>query len=323
MAMIDFVSLRNSSGMQVTLSNWGARVTSILFPAKQGLQEMLMTYENPADFARDRFYVGATCGRVCNRIADGAFELNGQNYSLSRNSDGNCLHGGIDGFAHKYWLIDRQSMNDRYVSMKLQSRNGDQGFPGTLEVIVSYELSENNQLTITYEATTDRATPVNLTNHAYFNLGESDCRNLKLEIDAGYYLNVDETGIPTGELLSVDGGMFDFRNARNIASLDPSTGCKMEECFDHCFVLESNANPSARLRSEQSGITLKLFTDQSSLQLYTGHFLCDEFNAFQGICLEAQNYVDAINHQHFPDSVIKPDQTYSRFITYDFQQTHR
>lgn len=320
--MIDFVTLRNASGMQVTLSSWGARVTSILFPSKQGLQEMLMTYENRADFARDKFYVGATCGRVCNRISGGAFDLNGQSYLLSRDSDGNCLHGGIESFAQKDWQIDRRYMTDTHVRMRLHSHNGDQGFPGTLEVEVSYNLSDDNQLTITYEATTDMATPVNLTNHAYFNLGEPDCRSLKVEINSEYYLEVDETGIPSGELLSVEGGMYDFRNAREITLMDPSLNRKTDKCFDHCFVLESNAKPSARLFSEQSGVTLTLFTDQPSLQLYTGHFLCDEFTAFQGICLEAQNYIDAINHQHFPDSVVEPSQRYRRFITYDFQQTH-
>ena len=178
MSGLETVSLTNKNGMRVEIINFGARVKSIKFRVNNILTEMTLGYGTAEEYLNDDVYLGATCGRVCNRIAGGKFELDGCQYQLPLNDGENCLHGGDNNFSLRYWQIDRQTINHSSVTLLLVSDHGDQGFPGTLNMSVTYELRADNKLSIQYSANTDLTTLINLTNHAYFNLGEKDCESL-------------------------------------------------------------------------------------------------------------------------------------------------
>jgi aldose 1-epimerase len=185
---LETVLLTNDNGMLVEVINFGGRIKSIKFPVNSKSTEMILGYASAQEYLSDEFYLGATCGRVCNRIAGGKFELAGRQYQLPLNDGMNCLHGGDNNFSLRIWQMDKQTLTQSSVTLSLVSDDGDQGFPGTLSVSVTYELSEDNKLNIQYSANTDLATPVNLTNHAYFNLGEKDNQSLYLQIKSSAYL---------------------------------------------------------------------------------------------------------------------------------------
>ncbi|QDP02404.1 aldose epimerase family protein [Thalassotalea sp. PS06] len=313
------VTLTNGNGMEVTLLNLGARLASIKFAGK----EMLVTYADLNGFLNDDLYLGATCGRVCNRISDGRFILDGENYTLAQNNGGNCLHGGDDNFSYRFWDIQEEGLTEQSVTMTLHSEDGDQGFPGNLDVSVSYRLTGDNQLHIDFQAKTDKATPVNLTNHAYFNLGEKSGQALQLQLMASTCLNRADNEMPDGTFRSVLNTDFNFRELTSVGERQQHTQDPELVAmggFDHCFILDNSpfATPKARLVAESQGIEMRLYTDQTAVQFYTGKYLDGEFESYQGLCLEAQNYTDAVNQAHFPNSVLRPEQTYQQTIVYEF-----
>ncbi|MDG1731515.1 MAG: galactose mutarotase, partial [Thalassotalea sp.] len=238
------VLLHNDYGMTVEIINFGARIKSVKFPINTLLEskkstEMILGYDDAVDYLTDDFYLGATCGRVCNRIAGGKFELDGRQYQLPLNDGENCLHGGIDNFSMRYWKVDEETVTDTSVTLSLISPNGDQGFPGKLALSVTYQLSADNKLTIEYSANTDLATPVNLTNHAYFNLGEGNCELLQLQIMSSEYLETNVDNIPTGNILSVAGTDYNFKEPTSIGYRQQHTedeSLKTKNGYDHCFV---------------------------------------------------------------------------------------
>lgn len=315
--------------MSVEIINLGARIKSIKFPVDNFLgnkkqTEMILGYDTAEDYLTDEFYLGATCGRVCNRIADGKFELAGEQYQLSLNDGDNCLHGGADNFSIRRWCIDEETLTKTSVTLSLVSPNGDQGFPGTLKLSVTYQLSADNQLSITYFGNTDLITPVNITNHAYFTLGEKDCQSLYLQMMSSAFLESNEHNIPTGNITEVVDTDYNFREPacigkRQQASKDESLLAK--HGYDHCFVLDNTPfeQPKAILTSLKNQISLSVYTDQTAIQFYTGYYLSGNFHAYQGVCLEAQNYTDAENNKHFPSNALKPCQTYQRSIRYKFE----
>ena len=321
------IILRNDYGMSVEIINFGARIKSIKFPVNDKATEMVLGYDSPQEYLTDPFYLGATCGRVCNRIAGGKFQLAGRQYQLTQNDGENCLHGGIDNFSMRYWKIDEETVTDTSVTLSLVSPNGDQGFPGKLELSFTYQLSADNKLTIEYSANTDLATPVNLTNHAYFNLGEGNCELLQLQIMSSEYLETNVDNIPTGNILSVAGTDYNFKEPTSIGYRQQHTedeSLKTKNGYDHCFVLDETPfeQPKAILTSLKNQISLSVYTDQSAMQLYTGYYLSGQFVSYQGLCLEAQNYTDAENHKHFPSNVLKPNQEYQRKIVFGFASTN-
>lgn len=321
--MIEFITLNNANKMHVTICNLGARITSILFPCQDQLQEMLVTYAEPEHYIKDEFYLGATCGRVCNRIANGQFALDGKHYQLSTNDNGNCLHGGTNNFATRYWQIDQHTLRNNYLRLLLTSSDGDQGFPGEVTAAVEYELNDDNELSMQFSATTDQATPINLTNHCYFNLGESDAQDLLVSINAEQILEKTNTGIPTGKLLSIAGSLFDFRSQKSLNEQYSTPNYQAffnTDDYDHCYVLANSQSPHATLSSVKNGIQMVLQTDQPAIQFYSGRYLASPFKPHQGLCLEAQNYTDAINQPHFPSSVLAPNSVYKRFIRYSFKK---
>ena len=313
--MHQLITLSNETGMQVTVSNFGARLTSILFPTQNGLQEMLLTYQDPQDFKGDPFYLGTTCGRVANRIAGGQFSIGTDVYLLSKNEESTCLHGGREGFSHRYWAV--KTSNKNTVELALTSPDGDQGFPGEVSVTARFCLSDTNCLTLEYHATTTKACPINLTNHAYFNLGEEDISNLLLTLNAECYLEKNANNLPTGKILPVKDTKFDFTSTRTLLTnthLDnPVSG------YDDCFVLDKTKTVAAELISKRNEIKLQLMTNQPGIQVYSGGFLSSPFKQGAGVCLEAQNFPNAINISHFPNSVVLPAQVY--YYTTQFQFT--
>jgi len=317
------VRLVNGNGMSVDIINFGARIKSIKFPVHGVSTEMALGYASIQEYLTDEFYLGATCGRVCNRIAGGKFEFDGREYQLSQNDGDNCLHGGIDNFSMRFWKINSESVSDSSVTLSLISPNGDQGFPGTLNVSVTYQLSEDNKLCIQYSANTDLATPVNLTNHAYFNLGEKDCQSLYLQMMSSAYLESNTSNIPSGNIISVAQTDYSFREPASIGYRQKNTvdeSLCSKNGYDHCFVLDNTSfeQPNAILTSLKNQVSLSVYTDQPAVQLYTGFYLSGQFSKYQGLCLEAQNYTDAENNKHFPSNIVKPSHQYQRKIIYQF-----
>jgi len=321
---LETIILCNDYGMSVEIINLGARIKSIKFPVNAKPTEMILGCDSATDYLTDEFYLGATCGRVCNRIANGKFELDGRQYQLPLNDGENCLHGGVDNFSMRCWKIDEKKVSDTSVTLSLVSPHGDQGFPGGMRVSVTYQLSADNELSIQYFANTDLMTPVNLTNHAYFNLGENGCESLYLQMMSSAFLETNNQNIPTGNLTEVLGTDYNFREPACIGkrqknSQDESLIAK--HGYDHCFILDNTPFDQAKaiLTSLKNQVSLSVFTDQAAIQLYTGFYLNGKFSAYQGLCLEAQNYTDAENNKHFPSNILKPNQTYQRQIIYKFK----
>ena len=320
---LELITLTNDYGMSVEIINFGARIKSIKFPVNAKATEMILGYGSATDYLTDEFYLGATCGRVCNRIAGGKFELAGRQYQLPLNDGDNCLHGGDNNFSLRHWQVCKRTLTNSSVTLSLVSADGDQGFPGNLELSVTYQLSADNKLIIEYSANTDLATPVNLTNHAYFNLGEKDCQSLYLQMMSSALLETDSANIPTGNILSVAATDYNFREPAAIGYRQQHTedeSLKTKNGYDHCFVLDNAPfeQPKAILTSLKNQISLSVYTDQAAIQLYTGYYLSGKFGSYQGLCLEAQNYTDADNNKHFPSNVLRPNQQYQRKIIYKF-----
>jgi len=310
--------------MSVEIINFGARLKSIKFPVNSKPTEMVLGYKSPQDYLTDEFYLGATCGRVCNRIAGGKFTLAGRQYQLPLNDGENCLHGGPDNFSLRYWQVCKRTLTNSSVTLSLVSSSGDQGFPGNFALSVTYQLSADNKLTIEYSGNTDLATPVNLTNHAYFNLGEQDCQSLYLQMMSSTLLETDTANIPTGNILPVADSDYNFREPAVIGYRQQHTedeSLKTKNGYDHCFILDNTpfAQPKAILTSLKNQIILSVYTDQTAIQLYTGFYLTGKFASYQGLCLEAQNYTDADNNKHFPSNILQPNQQYKRKISYKFE----
>jgi aldose 1-epimerase len=317
------VTLTNDYGMSVEIINFGARIKSVKFPVNSVPTEMILGYESAQAYVTDEFYLGATCGRVCNRIAGGKFKLNGQEYQLPLNDGINCLHGGDDNFSLRYWQVDKKTLTNNSVTLLLLSVDGDQGFPGTLNISVTYQLSADNKLSIKYLGNTDLATPINLTNHTYFNLGEKDCQSLYLQMRSSAFLETDAANIPTGNIVSAARSDYDFREPASIGKRQRNSqdeSLKTKNGYDHCFVLDNSPFEQAKatLTSMENQISLSVYTDQPAIQLYTGFYLSGKFSAYQGLCLEAQNYTDADNNKHFPTNVLKENQQYQRTIVFEF-----
>ena len=324
--LMQTVLLANDNGMSVEIINFGARIKSIKFPLNGKATEMTLGYSSAADYLTDEFYLGATCGRVCNRIAGGKFSLDGREYQLSKNDGNNSLHGGEQSFSSLFWQIEGQSQTRSKVTLSLISEDGDQGYPGTIKISVTYQLSTDNKLSIKYLANTDLATPINLTNHAYFNLGEDSCESLSLQIMASAFLESDSTNLVTGKILAVAGTDYNFKEPANIGERQRNSQDKSlqeKNGFDHCFVFDDTSfeQPKAVLTSLKNRVTMSLYTDQPAMQLYTGFYLAGQFKSYQGLALEAQNYTDAVNIKHFPNSVLSPCEQYQGEIVLAFMAT--
>ena len=327
--------LKNHNGMSAAFTNYGGRLVSLLVPGKDGKPvDVVVGFDSQAGYekATERYF-GGTIGRYGNRIANGKFSLDGKVYTLSVNNGRNTLHGGKNGFQEVVW--DATQPNDSTLVLNYLSKDGEEGFPGNLNVTVTYALSSDNELKMDYKATTDKKTVVNLTNHAFFNLngeGSGTINDHVLQVNASNYTPVDSTLIPTGKKEPVSGTPFDFRQPTSIGKRvnDNNEQLKFGKGYDHNFVLdtkgEQGLNHAATIRGNKSGITMDIFTTEPGLQFYGGNFMQGQ-NTFKSgakddfrtaFCLETQHFPDSPNQPSFPSTVLQPGKEYHSSSVYKF-----
>ena len=328
-------TLKNKNNMVASLTNYGGRIVSLLVPDSSGkLVDVVVGFDRVSDYVTSTEpYFGATIGRYGNRIAKGSFVIDGKTYQSSINNAPNMLHGGKMGFQNVVW--DAEQTNDQTLVLTYLSKDMEEGFPGNLKVKVTYTLTDDNELKLDYEATTDKITVVNLTNHAFFNLngeGSGNILNHTLEVNADKYIPVDTTLIPTGKILPVDGTPFDFRKMVAIGKRisEDNEQLKNGLGYDHNFVLNrSNTNglqAAATVTGDKSGITMQVLTTEPGLQFYSGNFMQSKNTFKSGVkddfrtafCLETQHFPDSPNQPSFPSTLIKPGETYRSTSVYKF-----
>lgn len=325
--------LKNKNNVQAAITNYGGRLVGFLTPDKNGnLIDVVVGFENIDKYVKTTEpYFGATIGRYGNRIAKGKFELDGKQYSLAINNGQNSLHGGKVGFQDVVW--DANQVDDHTLELNYLSADMEEGYPGNLNVKVTYTLTDDNELKIDYVATTDKKTVVNLTNHAFFNLngeGSGPILDHVLQINADKYTPVDSTLIPTGELEPVKGTPFDFNEPTAIGKRidEENEQLKNGLGYDHNYVLNggSGLKPAATVVGDQSGIVMEVFTEEPGLQFYSGNFMQSK-NTFKGgskddfrtaFCLETQHFPDSPNQPDFPSTILNPGQTYKTSSVYKF-----
>ncbi len=317
------------NGLIVKITNYGGIITSIQMPGRDGRKEELTTgFDSLEPYLGDHPNFGVIVGRFANRIANGRFAIDGKEYHLPVNNGPNHLHGGPDGFHSQLWGYTLDTQNDRAVlKLSLTSPHMDAGYPGRLETQVTYTVFDDNRLRMDFHATTDQATHVNLTGHAYFNLGgfSETIEGHQLMLNAHQYLELDDVQIPTGRKRNCRGTAFDFRKPARLSDNRVPHAYEM----DHCFVLDEDRGPgtaAAMLCHEASGRRLKVFTTQPGIQVYTSNFLDGSISGHNGIsyqkhhaiCLETQHFPDAPNQPAFPSTLLRPGETYQHSIQYVF-----
>jgi aldose 1-epimerase len=332
-APVEIFTVTNGNGVEVRAISFGGIITSLRVPDRTGQSaDIVLGYDTPGDYARNNSpYFGAIIGRYGNRIAKGRFSLDGAIYTLATNNGPNHLHGGVRGFDKVAWSGEA---TDEGVRFGYVSKDGEEGYPGTLSVRVTYTLNDRNELAVDYEATSDKPTIVNLTQHSYFNLAGQGARDIldhRLQIDADRYTPVDPTLIPTGELAPVAGTPFDFRQPTPIGARigDDHPQLKNGLGYDHNFVLNRSGEGlrhAARVVDPASGRTLDIATTEPGLQFYSGNFLDGSitgkagrtYQKRYGFCLETQHFPDSPNHPDFPSAVLRPGQTYKSRTVFTF-----
>ena len=328
--------LSNKNGMEISVINYGGIITSLKAKDRNGkYQDIVLGFNSLPPYEDENPYFGALIGRYGNRIANGNFKLDGQSYKLDINNPPNHLHGGLKGF-HKVVWNPKEIINDRNVSLELTylSKHMEEGYPGNLDVKVTYTLNNKDELSVIYEAETDKKTIINLTQHSYFNLSgdfSEDILDHQIKINADAFLPVDETLIPTGEIRSVHGSPFDFRKSKLIGQ-DIDTNNKQIEFgkgYDHCWVINNQSNglrSVATAYHSESGRVLDVYSDLPGLQFYSGNFLDGtlkskgegHYELRSGFCLETQYYPDSPNQQNFPSVILKPGDVYNSNTVFKF-----
>ncbi len=315
-------TIQNAHGLRAKILTYGGRLCQLLVPDRNGvLGDVIGGYDEISFYEKQGDDQGALIGRVGNRIARGRFSLDGREYTLECNNGKNHLHGGFCGFQSKLWEVVEHE--EDLLILRVISPDGEGGYPANLEVTVTYRLTLENGLRISYRAESDGATPINLTNHAYFHLGgyeKGDIRSLRLWLDADTYLPTDDELIPTGEIRSMVGTPFDFRTPKLIGEgIDlPDADLLTAGGFDHCFNFTGGATEVPVLRGElydaESGRAMEIYTDMPCVQVYSGNFLGDAERPFKGgipqkkqglVCLETQKMPDSVNHPNFTDTVLR------------------
>jgi len=328
-------TLKNRHGMEVRLLDLGGIITHLFAPDRNGqFEDVVLGFDDLSPYLTDSPYFGALIGRVGNRIANGRFELGGKVYELDQNDGENHLHGGYEGFDKKLWQA--LTFNDQRgagVTLKLLSEDGDQGYPGNLRVQVNYILTDDNQLITEYHATTDHSTPVNLTQHSYFNLaGQGDVRDHQLQLNASRYTPVSTKLIPQGELEPVAGTPFDFTQSKAIgADIDQPHEqlLRANGGYDHNFVVDAEPGKreqlAARAVEPTSGRVLEVWTEEPCFQLYTGNFLDgtlkgkgQTYTKHGAFCVEPQHFPDSPNQARFPSIVLEPSDIYRTRMSFRF-----
>ncbi|WP_234573442.1 aldose epimerase family protein [Rhodohalobacter sp. 614A] len=331
----DLFVLQNQQGMKVGITNYGGRIVSWLAPDKNGeYDDIVLGFDSIDGYLNaNEVYFGALIGRYGNRIQKGQFSLNGETYSLATNNGQNHLHGGPGGFHNVVW--DASQLDDQHLVLTYFSEDGEEGYPGNLSVKVKYTLTPQNELKIDYTATTDSPTPINLTNHAFFNLGGAASGTInehELTIYGSKYTPVDSTLIPTGEMTAVEGTPFDFTSSKAIGEDLSADNTQLEygQGYDHNFILDKEQpgklTQAAKVTDPASGRTMEVFTTEPGIQFYGGNFLDGSDTGKEGqpythrtaFCLETQHFPDSPNHPDFPSTVLNPGEIYHSLSIYKF-----
>jgi len=335
--IIDIYTLTNRNGAEIKITTYGGIVTSFKLPDRNGnLADVVLGYDNLADYLKMNPYFGSTIGRYGNRIGQAKFILDNQEYNLAQNDGPNNLHGGVKGFDKVIWDAEPVTGNES-VSLKLHylSKDGEEGFPGNLDVLVIYTLTNENALQIDYSASTDKATVVNLTHHTYWNFageGSGDILNHELTLNAETFTPVDSGLIPTGEIIPVEGTPMDFRTATAIGkNIDADyEQLKIAGGYDHNWVLNkaemNQLTLAAKVYEPSSGRTMEIYTTEPGIQFYSGNFLDGriigknghKYNFRNGFCLETQHYPDSPNKPDFPSVVLRPGEIYKTTTIHRF-----
>jgi aldose 1-epimerase len=330
---VTLYTLKNSKGMEVQIMNYGAIITKIMVPDKNKvIEDVVLGFDSVADYIKDSPYFGAVVGRYGNRIAAGKFSLDGKNYSLAAQNNGQHLHGGLKGFDKKVWKMLSQKPGS--LTLSYLSKDGEEGFPGNLEVQVTYTLTEDNAIAMDYTAKTDQATVLNICNHSYFNLtgnAKRDVLDHTIQLNAPFFIPVDKVLIPTGEVKSVKGGPFDFTNPKKIGLEINSQDEQITfgGGYDHCYAFDKAPGAYAKIAHVEepvSGRVMEVFTTEPGVQFYTGNNLDGhligkygaKYNKRTGFCLETQHYPDSPNKPNFPSTVLRPGETYTSKTVYQF-----
>jgi aldose 1-epimerase len=329
--LVTLYTLTNKNGMSVSIMDYGATIVKILAPDRNGkLEDVVLGFDKFTSYLHVKTYFGATIGRYANRIANGQFTMVKSVYQLARNNGPNALHGGLRGFDKRMWKSEPVESDIPALRFSRLSPDGEEGYPGNLFVSVTFSLNDDNELHISYEATTDKETIINLTNHSYFNLaGGGTIMNHILTLHADSFTPVDATLIPTGEIKSVSGTPWDFLNPTPIGLHLKETGGNPIG-YDHNYVLKkgffSDWALAAEVEDPGSGRTLSVWTDQPGIQFYSGNFLDGTitgsggkvYDQYTGFALETQHYPDSPNHPNFPSTLLKPGDTYKTSTVYAF-----
>lgn len=334
-AEVDIYTLTNKYGMSIKVMTYGATLTSVKTPDRTGkLEEVTLGFDNLDAYVKGHPFFGSTTGRVANRIAKGKFTLDGKDYTLEVNNPPNALHGGKVAFDKRNWKLESSLDGPGEVGVKFLyiSKDGEEGYPGELTTHVSYYLTDKNELRIEYLANTNKPSPVNLTNHAYFNLagatGTENVLNHDIQILGSKYIPTDDTLIPTGKIDPVQGTAFDFTKAQKIGAKINETPAAAKG-YDLCYVVDNGGKglvSCATVHEPKSGRVMEVLTTELGVQFYTGNHLDGSLKGYGGasypknfgFCLECMNYPDAVNQPSFPSIILKPGQDYRQTTVYKF-----
>lgn len=332
----ELYTITNANGVSMSVTNYGGIITELKVPDKDGnISDIVLGYDKVEDYIKASPYFGATIGRYGNRIAKGKFTLNGTEYTLATNNTPNHLHGGVRGFDKVVWNLEPfQNDNELGLVMKYRSQDGEEGYPGNLDVTVTYSLNNKNELRIDYLARTDKQTICNLTNHSYFNLkdgGASSILDHELQIFADQFTPIDPTSIPLGELLSVEETPFDFKEPKRIGEDINKEYVQIENGigYDHNFVLNGEIGKmtlAAKVSEPTTGRVMEIYTEEPGVQFYSGNFLDGSlvgkngivYNHRNGFCLETQHYPDSPNNPDWPSTILNPGETYKTSTIHKF-----
>ncbi|MEH7109028.1 aldose epimerase family protein [Bacillus sp. JJ1764] len=326
-------TLLNDNGIEIRCLDYGCHITKIFVPDRDGNKEnIVLGYETLEDYVSDNSFFGCVVGRVAGRIKGGTFEIDGKTYPLAKNENNNHIHGGVKGFNRVVWDADPFDTEQEVgVRFSYLSPNGEEGYPGNINIKVTYTLNNKNELNIHYSATSDEKTVLNMTNHSYFNLSGNVKRDIcdhTLTVKSDQYLPLNEELLPTGELASVNGTPFDFTSEKFIRTgmeADHPQNILAGKGYDHPFVLHTHHNEEIILKDQESGRFLTIETDEPAVVIYSGNQISSEgkilgvpSRKYLGICFETQGLPDAIHHPHFPQWIIERNQEYHSSTTYRF-----
>jgi len=327
-------TLTNGNGTRLTLSNYGAIIQSLFVTGSNGdVTDVVLGYDTPEEYKKDPYYMGCVVGRYCNRIATGTVYLEGIEYAIHTTDGGYHLHGGASGFNKKVWsaeLLEKNAVRMSYLSV-----DGEEGFPGNLDVHVTYRLTEQDEVSVEYTASTDKTTLVNLTQHSYFNLAGHNAGSAlthELQIFSTWYLPVNSLQVPAGIIKPVSGTAFDFRSPKLIGKdiENEDDQLKLSSGYDHSWVLEKKHTPrlkhAATVKDTDSGRVMNLYTTEPAVHLYTANFISEGtkgrdgavYNKRNSFCLETQHFPDAPNHEHFPCTVLHPGESFYSKTVFKF-----